>query len=77
MSYEHYRSLMPLPYPSAAGSDALACQASAAVLAHAPLSAEAEPSHADQLQQLADLIAANNASCEDDVPLFLRQARRG
>lgn len=35
----------------------------------------AAPSHADQLQQLADLIAANNASCEDDVPLFLRRAR--
>ena len=27
MSYDHYRNLMPLPYPNAAGSDAPACAA--------------------------------------------------
>lgn len=49
--------------------------ASGEAVAVAPPAVTAEPSHAEQLQHLADLIAANNASCEDDVPLFLRRAR--
>jgi hypothetical protein len=68
-----YLALLPNPFMNAAGSDASACEASA-VLAP-PFAAEAEPSHAQELDELEALIAANNASCEDDVPLFLRRAR--
>ncbi|MCU1293063.1 MAG: hypothetical protein JWP08_1913 [Bryobacterales bacterium] len=67
-----YLALLPNPFMHpAANHSGAAVQAAGTTCPPGPA---ADLSYAEELAELERLIAINNASCSDDVPLFLRSA---
>jgi hypothetical protein len=74
----YYFNLLPNPFHFNTAAESRTGPAAVSAAAVQPAAqqeeAAADRSHAELVAELDALIAANNAACEDPMPLFLRSA---